>query len=188
MRPLLCALLLLLPPLSGCQRELHPQQEPTSGERSERDEALSAFPCVHFRELQRHLPKTLEGLERIRTEGSSGRYGEVAISEAERVFLGTDGQELSVRIVDTSLVDELGPAIIAAARDSRAAPGEPDAAILGEHAIGFVRFDPHLGRAEANLLVADRFVVAVIGRGHPDALRVREVAERIDVNGLALLR
>jgi hypothetical protein len=144
-------------------------------------EPLPEFPCVPFQQLRKHLPSTLEGLERVRDEGSSGRYGEVSISEAERSFRGTGGEELSIRIVDTTLVDQLGHAI-------RAATEASPSPIQNEHVLGFVRFDPEPKRAEANLLVAGRFMVAITGTGYQDAARVRRVAEQFDVDGLALLR
>lgn len=150
---------------------------------------VSAFPCIHFEDLRRHLPGSIEGYRRVRDEGSTGRYGEVSISEAERVFSGDGGAEISIRIVDTTLVDDLGRAIRAAARDAAdRAPDDPTAPIIGSGAIGFVRFDAARQQAEANLLVADRFVVAVSSRGVDGTQEVRRIADAVDINGLALLR
>lgn len=150
---------------------------------------LQKYPCVHFEDLRRHLPKTLQGFERLRDEGSSGRYGEVSISEAERVFRDAEGTEISIRIVDTTLVDDLGRAIRAAASDARTrGADDPTAAIVQHETIGFVRYDRTQQRAEANLLVADRFVVAVTSSGAEGTGQVRRAATQIDLTGLALLR
>jgi hypothetical protein len=149
----------------------------------------SAFPCVHFDELRQLLPEAPQGYAHLRDEGSSGRYGEVSISEAERVFEGQDGQELSVRIVDTTLSGELARAIRAAAKDaSGRAQDEATAPIVRDRAVGFVRFDAGAQKAEANVLVADRFVVAVVSHGVDGTLDVRRLAGSIDFDGLALLR
>ncbi|MGA9523673.1 MAG: hypothetical protein WBV82_19585 [Myxococcaceae bacterium] len=142
---------------------------------------LPEFPCVPFQQLRRHLPSKVEGLEQIRDEGSSGRYGEVSISEAERSFKGIGGQEISIRIVDTTIVDQLGRAL-------RSAAGESSSPIQRDNALGFVHFLPESKRAEANLLVANRFMVAINGQGYEDPAQVRRIAEQFDVDGLALLR
>lgn len=150
---------------------------------------ISKYPCIHFEDLRKHLPKTLEGYERIRDEGSTGKYGDVAISEAERVFSGAEGEEISVRIVDTTMVDDLGRAIRAAARDAAGRDADhPSAPIVASDTVGFVRFDQDDQRAEANMLVADRFVVAVTSRGVDGTREVRRVAGTVDITGLALLR
>lgn len=150
---------------------------------------LPRFPCVPFEDLRMHLPGTIAGYKTTRDEGSSGKYGEVSISEAERVFTGDEGREISVRIVDTTMADELGRAIRAAAQG--AADQKKDAAtapIIGDETVGFVRYDQARQRAEANLLVADRFVVAVTSRGVDGTQEVRQVANQMDLTGLALLR
>ncbi len=153
------------------------------------EEPPASFPCVHFNLLQRHLPKAVQGYAQLREEGSSGRYGDVSISEAERVFEGEDGQELSVRIVDTTMSGELARAIRAAAKDAASRPeDDPTAPILEERAVGFVRYDANGQKAEANVLVADRFVVAVTSLGVDGTTDVRRVAGSIDYDALALLR
>ncbi len=147
------------------------------------------FPCVHFADLRAHLPDAPDGFTRVRDEGSSGRYGEVSISEVERVFSGGAGEELSVRIVDTTLSPELARAIRAAASDASGRHADdPTAPILQDRAVGFVRWDADAGKAEANVLVADRFVVAVTSQGARGPGVVRRLAGDIDYDRLALLR
>ena len=83
--------------------------------------------------------------------------------------------------MDTTIVEQLGLAIRASAQAS-------PLPIQKDHAVGFVRLDPDAQHAEANLLVADRFVVSITGRGYEDSAVVRRIAEQFDVEGLALLR
>ncbi|HYO59493.1 hypothetical protein [Archangium sp.] len=153
-------------------------------------DAPAAFPCAHFEDLRRFLPETLEGLERAQEGGSTGRYGDVSVSEAERSFIHGEEREVKVRIVDTSLGKKLGQAIRAAAENGRdRAPNDPTAPIFwkDKEAVGFVRYDESTGLAEASLLVGNRYVVAVSSRGFPGTVEVRRVARDIDLEGLARL-
>ncbi len=152
------------------------------------EEAPATFPCVHFEDLRRFLPETLEGLSRAQEGGSTGRYGEVSVSEAERSFTHGEDREVKVRIVDTTLGQKLGQAIRAAAQEgSKRARNDPTAPIFWKDAVGFVRYDETNGLAEASLLVGNRYVVAVSSRGFPGTVEVRRVARGIDLEGLARL-
>jgi hypothetical protein len=173
---LLCLAACRAPPV---ERPL-PQAAPTE---------LGPAPCVHFDDLRRYLPKELTGFRKVRDEGSTGKYGEVSISEAERLFRGEQEKELSVRIVDTTMGAELGRAIRATAREAdRSGDRGGPRALRIEEAVGFVRFDPDEAKAEASLWVAERFVVAVSGRGFEDTVEVSQVARGLDLTGLASLR
>lgn len=144
---------------------------------------------VYFKALTPFLPAKLKGYEQVRDEGSTGKYGEVVVSEAERVFRGPEGHEVTVRIVDTSIADKLGRAISAAAADAKKrAEDDPSAPIISEHAVGFVRFDEENTKAEANLLVGDRFVVAVTTEGFPDTRELRRLTHELNLLGLSKLR
>jgi len=164
----------------------------------ERDAALSevetsvpaaSAPCVYFKSLAPFLPETLEGFTVARTQGSTGKYGEVSVSEAERLFTRGEGREVKVRIVDTTMGEKIGQAIRDAAdRAKGRAPSDPAAPIHWKDAVGFVRYDAEEALAEANLLVGDRFVVAVTSRGFPGTVEVRRVARGIDLAGLARLQ
>lgn len=156
--------------------------EPTS------ERAPAAFPCVHFEELQRFLPETLEGFTRARDTGSTGRYGDMAVSEAERKFTHGEDREVKVRIVDTSMGERLAQALLTAAEEGRSrAQNDPTAPIFWKDAVGVVRYDETDGLAEANLLVGNRYVVAVTTRGFPGTVEVRRVARGMDFEGLARL-
>ncbi len=153
-------------------------------------DAPQRFACVHFEDLRRFLPETLEGLPRSRDGGSTGRYGEVSVSEAERSYSHGEEREVKVRIVDTTLGGKLGQAILAAAEEGRGrARNDPTAPIFwkDKEAVGFVRYDPASDTAEASLLVGKRYVVAVSSRGFPGTGEVRRVAGDIDLRGLARL-
>ncbi len=152
--------------------------------------APAPFPCVHFEDLRRFLPETLEGFTHSRDAGSTGRYGDVSVSEAERSFTLGEDREVKVRIVDTTLGQKLGQAIRGAAEEGRSrAPNDPTAPIFwkDKEAVGFVRYDETIGLAEASLLVGNRYVVAVSSRGFPGTVEVRRVARDIDLQGLARL-
>ncbi len=180
----LALLLLALAPAVGCLDDRRapeaPAAPPVSGE---------AAPCVYFQRLSSFLPERLEGYTRTRSEGSTGKYGEVSVSEAERTFTRGEEREVRVRIVDTTLAEKLGKAIRAAAESGRGrAASDPTAPIFWGDAVGFVRYDAEEGLAEANLLVGERYVVAVTSRGTPGTVEVRRVARDIDLAGLARLR
>jgi hypothetical protein len=161
----------------------------TPGETEPTAEATpAAFPCVHFEELRPFLPEKLEGFTRARDTGSTGRYGDMSVSEAERRFTRGEDREVKVRIVDTNLGQRLGQAILAAADEGRArAQNDPTAPIFWKDAVGFVRYDEANGLAEASLLVGNRYVVAVTSRGFPGTVEVRRVARGMDFEGLARL-
>ncbi|WP_434381786.1 hypothetical protein [Melittangium boletus] len=154
------------------------------------DAAPAAFPCAHFEQLRAFLPRGIEGLPRTRDAGSTGRYGDVSVSEAERSFTLGEEREVKVRIVDTSLATKLGQAILAAANGARSrALNDPTAPIFwkDKEAVGFVRYDESNGLAEASLLVGNRYVVAVSSRGFPGTVEVRRVARGLDLAALARL-
>nr|WP_232293617.1 hypothetical protein [Stigmatella aurantiaca] len=158
--------------------------EPASALREE-----PAAPCVYFRELAPFLPDSLEGFTHTVTEGSTGKYGEVSVSEAERTFTKGEEREVKIRIVDTTLGWKIAKAIREAAEGAKARPpSDPSAPIFWDAAVGFVRYDAEEATAEANLLVGDRYVVAVTSRGFPGTVEVRRIARGIDLEGLARLR
>lgn len=180
----LTVLLLALAPGVGCTDNGRvPAAEP---------EGLAAAveaPCVHFSQLQPFLPEAPDGFTLTRSGASTGKYGEVSVSEAERTFSRGTEREVKVRIVDTTMGGKLGHAIRAAAEEARRR-GEAGitSPIFWESAVGFVRYDADEAVAEANLLVGERYVVAVTSRGFPGTVEVRQVAQGMDFAGLARLR
>jgi hypothetical protein len=183
----LALLLLALAPSLGCSensRASAKEPEPPAAA-----VAVVPFPCVYFKDLTPVLPESREGFTEASTEGSTGKYGEVSISEAERTFTKGEDREVKVRIVDTTLGGKIAKSIRAAAEQGKRRPeSDPTAPIIWDAAVGFVSYDASESTAEANLLVGDRFVVAVTSRGAPGTVEVRRVARRIDLAGLARLR
>ncbi|WP_141592985.1 MULTISPECIES: hypothetical protein [unclassified Myxococcus] len=151
--------------------------------------SAESAPCVYFKQLAPFLPERLDGFTVAHTQGSTGKYGEVSVSEAERLYTRGEGREVKVRIVDTTMGERIGKAIQEAADRSRGkAASDPSAPIHLDDAVGFVRYDAEESVAEANLLVGGRYVVAVTSRGFPGTVEVRRVARGIDLAGLARLR
>jgi len=148
---------------------------------------LSAARCVYFKDLRPFLPRELQGYALSRDEGSTGKYGEVVMSEAERAFT-RPGQQMVVRIVDTTLVGRLSKSIRAAADEADRHEAEETASLRMAETVGFVRYDPSEERAEANLLVGGRYVVAVTGLGFEGTHEVKAVAGGLDLEGLSRLR
>jgi hypothetical protein len=180
---------MLIAGATGCRKPPPPAPPPTPPE----PPADLQPHCVYFKDLRPYLPTSLPGFHQIRDEGSSGKYGDVQVSEAKRTFAQGEGRELSVRIVDTTMAQDLGRAIRSAAQDaSSRPPSDPTAPLFLKDAVGFVRLDlshdPVDTHAEATLWVADRFVVAVSSQGFDDTAQVRQVAEKLDLAGLSKLR
>jgi len=175
------------------------------------NEAPPPARSVYFKRLQAFLPLSVPGLKRVRDEGSTGRYGDVSVSEAERIFAQDDGREVVVRIVDSTMLDRLADGIrIATLEATRVAEGAtrpigqaddarpPDAkpanraeiagALKLPEAVGYFRYDPAEARADANLLVGDRFIVSIAGRGFRGSDEVRRIAQSLDCRELSKLR
>ncbi len=184
----LALLLLALAPGFGCSEDSHAAAAvPATSESPEASEPPA--PCVYFKDLAPFLPEALDGFTSSSTEGSTGKYGDVSVSEAERTFTRGEDREVKVRIVDTTLGGKIAKAIKAAAEEAKRRPqSDPTAPIFWDAAVGFVRYDAVESTAEANLLVGDRYVVAVTSRGFPGTVEVRRVARGIDLAGLARLR
>lgn len=145
------------------------------------------LPAIHFHQLRAFLPREIAGLQAARDEGSTGLYGEVTISEAERSFVREDA-ELTFRIVDSSI----GAKLAASIKDTLAQAQGADAAKAGleplDGLVGYVRYDHDEDQAEVNLLVGDRYVVAIVGQGFGGTDRVRHAMADIDFAALARLR
>lgn len=178
-------LLAALVALAACRQQEAPAAAPV-----EVAPAAPAAPsCVYFKQLRAFLPSELIGFRLHKDEGSTGKYGDVVVSEAERLFVHPEGGHVQVRIVDTSLSKRLGTAIRAAADEAAAREAtDPTAPIMTTDAVGFVRYDPDDAKAEANLLVGGRFVVAVSSEGFRGTTEVRRVTRALDLAGLSKLR
>lgn len=189
--------LALLLALVGCSERAPADPTPTSRTARAATRTAGAAPLapVHFDELRAFLPREVAGFTTARDEGSTGKYGEVAISEAERTFVPREPREdagedaeLVVRIVDSTLSPRLGASIHDAITFGRAHPGGEGTPHPLDGVVGFVRYDPRADQAEGNVLVAERYVVAVTASGFGDTHLVREVLARFDLAALSRLR
>jgi len=93
---------------------------------------------------------------------------------------------LVVRIIDTTLVGRLSTSLRTAA-DQADRRDEMTSLHLAE-TVGFVRYEASEERAEANLLVGGRYLVAVTGQGFSGTGEVKAVAGGMDLQGLSKLR
>lgn len=142
---------------------------------------------MYFKDLRPFLPKELAGFTVAKDEGSTGKYGDVMMSEAERVFARPD-RRVAVRIVDTPLSGKLGHSIREAAEEAGERGDGDVAALRLRETVGYVRYDREEEKAEANLLVGGRYVVAVTGEGFTGTEEVRRIADGLDLAGLSKLR
>lgn len=141
---------------------------------------------LYFLDLQAFLPKQIPGFLQGRDEGSTGKYEALTVSEAERAFSMGEDRELVVRIVDTPKVEAMASAIQAF---EQAPNREPNAKPFKlPSGTGYLRYDPAESKAEATLLVGERFAVSVTSRGFRGVEEVRRVAEGLDLPGLSKLR
>ena len=149
----------------------------------------SDFPpsrSVYFKALQPFLPAAVPGFQKVRDEGSTGRYGDVQVSEAERVF-ASENEEIAVRIIDSTTVAKLADGITAAAQAAKQQPKDVAVPLSLPSSVGYLRFDAAEEKVEANLLVGDRFIVTVSSRGLKDGTQVRRILESLDSKGLSKL-
>jgi hypothetical protein len=215
-QPLLAILCVVLLPAAGCSgRDEEARSALTVFQRGaavqQVEEGAEQTSCLHFRRLQAFLPHAPEGFRPLRATASTGRYGEVSVSEAEQVFVSGEAQaaaqadagpegpgvrQLSVRIVDTSLASRIAEAVRTAAReaqethDKQAALGgyARTAPLLFDRAVGYVSHNPDDGgRVEAMLLVGERFLVAVTGHGFGSNAEAKALLAEIDLTGLSQL-
>ena len=183
--------LLVLPLLGGglaCRRAQAPELawQPDGGWA---EEASPPARSVYYKRLQSFLPSSVPGFKRVRDEGSTGKYGEVSVSEAERVFSQADSREVVIRIVDSTMLSRLAEGIRTATQEAtRMNRPEIAGPLQLPEAVGYFRYDAAEERADANLLVGDRFVVSIASRGFQGSDEVRRIAEGLDSRGLSRLR
>lgn len=142
---------------------------------------------MYFKALQPFLPAAVPGFQKVRDEGSTGKYGDVSVSEAERVF-AHENEEIAVRIIDSTTVSKLAESITAAAQAAKQQPKDVAVPLTLPSAVGYLRFDAAEEKAEANLLVGNRFIVSVSSRGLKDGTQVRRIVESLDSERLSKLR
>ena len=203
LRPLAAAPLLLLAPLVGCGGSSDDYDGEETGsttvfggardmadavqELEERANQAPAEP-VDFRRLRDLLPETAAGLERTNAEGSKQGSMGFSVSEASADYEGGDAS-LDIKLTDMGAVPTMammGAAWTMTDVDRETATGYEKTVRLGESK-GYRKYDTESRRGEFSLVVVDRFLVNVSGRGvDDDAL---EAALRaVDLSALAAMR
>jgi hypothetical protein len=177
-------LLLLTLALSACRQRAAPDPSPSASPLEPEPGPTANY--LYFRDLQAFLPADLPGFQRVKDEGSTGKYGPVRVSEAERVFSQGEDRELAVRIVDTYKLDRLVSPVQAEEQRPSLDPRAKRFALPS--GAGYLKYDPVEFTAEATLVVADRFAVSVISHGFRGTEEVAKVAKGLDLPGLAKLR
>lgn len=135
---------------------------------------------IHFSKLVPFAPESLLGYRGGATAASTSRFGEVAVSEIERSYSNGE-QGLKLRIVDSNIN-----------RGAKARPGEAfeDDERLGKpllmaSTVGFVELEKQSGRAQADLVVADRLLVTVASESADGTLEIERFCAALDLHGLA---
>lgn len=187
MRPTIAALALVAFALAGCGGssddyggEVEDTGEPGLFGRAQEmaaavekmEETANQGPAepVDFRRLRDLLPESVAGLERTNVEGSKQGTMGFSVSEASAAYEGDDAS-LSVKVTDMGAVPALGMMGLGwtmADVDRETQTGYEKTVRLGESK-GYRKYDSDARRGEFSLVVADRFLVAVTGRGVDDA-------------------
>lgn len=152
--------------------------------------ASNATPLVDFRELKALLPESLQGFERVTASGEKTGAMGMTISMAEAEFTGPGYGKIEIKISDHAglggLMAFAHAAWTASEIDRETDTGFERTTTYGAHKAHEV-YDRKDRRGEIQILVADRFNVAITGRNVSwDALR--EAARKIDLNKLATLK
>ena len=204
--PLLAALALVAAPLAGCGGsdddyggEVEDTGEPGLFGRAqemaaaveEMEEKANQAPAepVDFRRLRDLLPESLSGgLERTNIEGAKQGSMGFSVSEASADY-GAGDSTVSVKITDMGAVPAMG--MMGAAWtmtdvDRETATGYEKTVRLGESK-GYRKYDTDSRRGEFSLVVADRFLVNVTGRGVDDD-DLEAALRTVDLSALAAMR
>ncbi|MDT7855042.1 hypothetical protein RQM47_00130 [Rubrivirga sp. S365] len=202
--PLLAALALLAAPLAGCggsddyggdvedtgETGLFGRAQEMAAAVEQMEETANQAPAepVDFRRLRDLLPETLVGLERTDVEGAKQGSMGFSISEASADY-GAGDSTVSVKVTDMGAVPAMG--MMGAAWtmtdvDRETATGYEKTVRLGESK-GYRTYDTGSRRGEFSLVVADRFLVNVTGRGVDDA-DLEAALRAVDLSALAAMR
>ena len=204
-RLLLAAPLLVAVPLTGCggsSDDYDGEVEETGAtsvfggardmmnaveEMEERANQAPAEP-VDFRRLRDALPASVAGMEQSNAEGAKQGSMGFSVSEASADYADGDAQ-IDVKITDMGAVPALG--MMGAAWtmtdvDRETATGYEKTVRLGESK-GYRKYDTESRRGEFSLVVADRFLVNVNGRGVDDDV-LEDALRAVDLRALAAMR
>lgn len=135
---------------------------------------------IHFSKLVPFAPESLLGYRGGATAASTSRFGEVAVSEIERSY-SNGTRELKLRIVDTN-INRGAKARLGEAFENSEKLGKP---LLTSSAIGYVELEKLTGRAQADLVVADRLLVTVAAENADGTEALERFCAALDLHALA---
>ena len=203
--PLLAALALVAAPLAGCggsdddyggdvedtgEPGLFGRAQEMAAAVEQMEEQANQAPAepVDFRRLRDLLPESLAGLERTNAEGAKQGTMGFSVSEASADY-GAGDSTVRVKITDMGAVPAMG--MMGAAWTMTDVDRETDTGYektvrLGESK-GYRTYDTDSRRGEFSLVVADRFLVNVTGRGVDDG-DLEAALRAVDLGALAAMR
>ncbi len=151
------------------------------------DSDREPVPPVSFRVLMEYLPETILDLKREDLDGESATMGNWSYSHAEADYVSEDGDmSVEIEIHDYAYISML----YAPYRMMLKMGYERESMDGYERSTEFKGFpgyekwnEPDMS-GEANVLVADRFIVIVTTEGMPDAM-TREIIQMLDLESLS---
>ena len=143
---------------------------------------------VNFRQLRDQLPASLAGMERTNIEGATQGAMGFSVSEAEATYGGEEAT-VDIKITDLGAMPSLGMMGLGwtmADVDRETSTGyERTLTLAGNR--GYRTYDTETRNGELSLVVAERFLVAVKGRGVDDD-QLEEALRAVDLGALAEMR
>ncbi len=156
-------------------------------ERAKQGDTLS----LPYKQLQTHLPATVEGYVAAEPSGQSMSVSGMSFSTAERKFTKGPEDEVSVKIVDYNGANQLYQG--ASMMFSLNMESEDEESLTRTTTLkldgvkGSETLHKKTGQAELTLAVGDRFLVTVSGTNQKDLALVESVAQSLDLGKLAKL-
>jgi hypothetical protein len=181
--------------LSGCQGSRHVDWTRVAEKREASD--LKVPVLVPDSQLKTFLPERLGGRLGELPQGTMTRMGDRALSEVTRNYRGgppSDTGQVQIKIADAWLEPRATQAIRSLADmheviDERL--GEGGAAIperlIVPDGLGYARFDQGSGTAQAQVLIAGRFIASATVAQASDAQDAAQALRALDTQGLARL-
>lgn len=144
---------------------------------------------VDFRVLKERMPESIEGLARTSHTGERGGAMGMAVSQAEAVYEGDDGERLTIKIVDLGNVPQVAMMGYgwALADIDRESDDEYERTMRFQGHRGYEKYNTTSRSGEMNLLVAGRFMVEADGR-NVDMDVIRAAVEAVDLGELEDMR
>ncbi len=137
--------------------------------------------------LRSYLPERLLGREGERPIGSITRIGPRALSEVIRAYPGREG-DAQLRLADARFEPHATEAIRSMAEDEDGErPAEGVTKLVLPGAVGYVRYDGDERLAQAQVVVADRFIASATVQQARDAQAAIAALRAVDLLSLSKL-